>query len=68
MTPREAFEQKFVSTPDLQGLSSEDIRERVVERTKLKGQLANQAQAIAFKIGDPILVRERIKLRTRHDG
>ena len=67
-TPEEAFQQKFIQTREIQNLSADDIRRRVVENTKRKGQINNQSQIIQFKIGDKILIREKIKAKVRHDG
>lgn len=67
-TPEEAFQQKFISTNDLKNMQPEDLRTRIVEATKRKGQIANQGHIMEFKIGDKILVRDRIKTKVRHDG
>ena len=49
-TPEEGFQQKYMSTNDLKNMQSEDIRTRIVESTKRKGQIANQGHLMEFKI------------------
>jgi hypothetical protein len=67
-TPEEAFQGQYKATPELKDLSKEEIRQRVVENTKLTGQKANQGHIVDFKVGDKILLRDKLKTKVRHDG